>query len=203
MLRIGLTGGIGSGKSTVCTQFSELGIPVLDADEIARQVVTPNSKGLTQLIQTFGTEILQENGELNRTLLREKVFQSEEKRLKLNEILHPLIYAEIEQKISQLDAPYCIVAIPLLIETAQCDRFDRILVIDCDERQQLDRVMARNPLSETEVKAIMDRQCQRSERLKYADDIVRNDGSYTELAVKVKKLHNLYSNLAKSESIPA
>ncbi len=196
MLKIGLTGGIGSGKSTVCRLFSELGAPIVDADIIARQLVEPNSQALKKLIGQFGKKILHPDGSLNRAYLRDLVFSDKTQKTQLDQIMHPLIYDEIEKQVQELDSRYCIIAIPLLLETQQMQRVDRIAVVDCNADTQLLRVVSRDHLKTEQVLSIIASQMPRQQRLSFADDVIDNSGSSAQLAEQVKRLHNSYNLLA-------
>lgn len=198
MLKIGLTGGIGSGKTTAAQHFAEFGIPVIDADLIAHQLTQPGQVGLESIAHSFGQTILKADSSLNRDKLREIVFSSPEKKQQLEAILHPLIYAEIEAQIAQLKTAYCIIGIPLLIETQKTGLVDRILVIDCPVEMQLERVKQRSQLTEIQIQAIIAAQASRTERLTIADDVIDNSKSSTHLAAQVKKLHNFYLLLSSA-----
>jgi dephospho-CoA kinase len=196
MLKIGLTGGIGSGKSTVCRLFSELGAPIIDADIIARQLVEPNSPALKKLVSQFGRNILNPDQSLNRAYLRDLVFSDKTQKTQLDQIMHPLIYDEIEKQVEELDSRYCIIAIPLLLETQQMQRVDRIAVVDCNADTQLLRVVSRDHLKTEQVLSIIASQMPRQQRLSFADDVIDNSGSSAQLAEQVKRLHNSYNLLA-------
>jgi dephospho-CoA kinase len=196
MLKIGLTGGIGSGKSTVCRLFSELGAPIIDADIIARQLVEPNSPALKKLVRQFGKNILNPDQSLNRAYLRDLVFSDKSKKAQLDQLMHPLIYDEIEKQVRELDSRYCIIAIPLLLETQQMQRVDRIVVVDCNADTQLLRVVSRDHLKPEQVLNIIASQMPRQQRLSFADDVIDNSGSPVQLAEQIKRLHNSYNLLA-------
>lgn len=203
ILKIGLTGGIGCGKSTVCDLFAGHGASIIDADQIARQIVAPGKPALTQLSEHFGSSVLNSDGSLNRLALRSVIFDNEQARLAVNRIMHPLIYKEIEQQINQLQSVYCIVAVPLLFETAYQDKFDRVLVVDCDKDTQIQRVSLRDQTNLQEIESIINSQLSRCRRLELADDIISNISSIEILAEQVKKLHNSYTKLAKDRTHPA
>lgn len=196
MLKVGLTGGIGSGKSTVAKIFSDLNIPVLDADEIAHRLVEKGQPALVQICREFGPDILGPNGSLNREKLRELVFSDTMQKQKLESILHPLIFDSIAAELKRLTAPYCIISIPLLFETGMTQIVDRILVIDCPIETQIERVRARDKLTIERVQSIIDNQVSRTFRKAKADDVIDNTGSDYRLAEQVKKLHNLYLSLS-------
>jgi dephospho-CoA kinase len=196
-LRIGLTGGIASGKSTVAARFMELGVPVIDADEAARAVVEPGQPGLAAVIQRFGSSVLATDGTLNRGMLRNLVFAHTQSRRDLETILHPLIRAEMERRASLAVGPYTVMAIPLLVEGGSLDRVDRILVVDVDEAIQVRRVMARDHCSEEQARAILSAQASRADRKKAADDVVENSGSVSNLRRAVDRLHERYLELSE------
>ena len=196
MLRIGLTGGIGSGKSTVAAFFAEHAVPVIDADVIAHQLTLPGNIAFVQLIQAFGTDILAPDKSLDRKRLAARVFNDPAQRARLEAILHPLIRAEMQSALRKLKAPYCLMVIPLLIETQQQDLVDRILVVDVDENTQLQRTQARDGRSADEIRAILAAQIDRSQRLKQADDYITNNGDRGALKTQVDALHRKYLSLA-------
>ena len=198
-LRIGLTGGIASGKSTVARRFMDLGIPVIDADEAARAVVAAGKPALAEVIERFGSRVVAENGELDRRALRELVFRDPRLRHDLEAILHPLIRADMERSADQALGPYVVMAIPLLIEGGTLDRVDRILVVDVDEAAQLQRVVARDGCSLEEANAILAAQASRSARLAAADDVLLNTGTVTDLRQSVDALHARYLQLAEAQ----
>ena len=195
-LRIGLTGGIGSGKSTVAQRFQELGVPVVDADESARFVVAPGTPGLEQISNRFGAEVLTAEGVLDRRALRNVVFADSSLRRELESILHPLIRDDMEQRAAAAQGPYLIMAIPLLIESGGPKRVDRVLVVDLPEDLQLLRVMSRDGSDLTQARAILAAQSSRENRIKAADDVLLNDGSVSELRLAVDALHQRYLRLA-------
>jgi dephospho-CoA kinase len=197
-LRIGLTGGIASGKSTVAARFGELGVPVIDADEAARAVVEPGQPGLAAVIQRFGSSVVAADGTLNRGALRNLVFADTQSRRDLEAILHPLIRADMERREALAAGPYTVMAIPLLVEGGSIDRVDRILVVDVDEATQMRRVMARDHCSEEQARAILSAQASRADRRKAADDVVENFGSVSELRQAVDRLHERYLKLSEN-----
>ncbi|WAK02830.1 dephospho-CoA kinase [Methylobacter sp. YRD-M1] len=198
MLKIGLTGGIGCGKTTVARLFAELGGPVIDADQIAHQLVAKGQPALAQIAQQFGADILDPDGSLNRTRLREIVFSNPSQKQKLESILHPLVYQSIQAELERLSTPYCIIAIPLLFETNMAHFVDRVLVVDCPVEIQIARVRKRDQLTLERIQSIIDSQVSRDFRKSHADDLIDNSESDYGLAEQVKKLHNLYLSLSAS-----
>jgi dephospho-CoA kinase len=202
-LRIGLTGGIASGKSTVTQRFTELGVPVIDADVAARHVVGRGKPGLEQVVRRFGPGVLDASGNLDRAALRALIFSDSASRQALDAILHPLIRADMEQQAAMVNGPYLVMAIPLLIESGRArDRVDRVLVVDVDEALQLERVQARDGSSETHARAILASQASREARLAAADDVLRNSGSVADLRQAVDRLHEQYLQLAQTSPSP-
>jgi dephospho-CoA kinase len=197
-LRIGLTGGIASGKSTAAQRFVELGVPVIDADEASRAVVVRGTPGLAKVTERFGSGVIAENGELNRRALRELIFSDAGARRDLELILHPLIRAHMDQSAATAAGPYVVMAIPLLVEGRSRDRVDRILVVDLDEELQLQRVMARDGCTLDEARAILASQASRSVRLAAADDVLLNAGTVTDLRQEVDRVHEQYRQLAET-----
>ena len=196
-LRIGLTGGIASGKSTVERRLVELGVPVIDADDSARAVVARGQPGLAAVIERFGAGVLTQDHELDRRALRDLIFQSPEKRRDLEAILHPLIRDHMEQQALAAVGPYLVLSIPLLVESGSArDRVDRILVVDADESQQLQRLMSRDSVSAEQARSILAAQASRADRLKAADDVLVNSGSVPELRQAVDRMHQRYLELA-------
>ena len=200
-LRIGLTGGIASGKSTVEQRFTELGVPVINADDSSRAVVAPGQPGLAAVAERFGKQVLTAQGELDRRALRTLVFADAHKRRELESILHPLIRADMEERAARAVGPYLVLSIPLLIEGKSRDqggaRVDRILVVDVDETLQLQRLMSRDStIGADEARAILASQASRSDRLRAADDVLTNSGTVPELRQAVDRLHAEYLRLA-------
>lgn len=191
-LIIGLTGGIGSGKSEVSRRFQALGITVVDADDVARQVVEPGQPALLNIAEYFGKDILLANGALNRAKLRGIIFSEPEKKQWLEQLLHPLINFEIRQQLAAARSPYVMLSSPLLLETRQHELVDRILVIDASEALQLARASSRDANNEDQIRAIMKTQLTRDQRIDRADDIIHNHGILLELDDQVSKLHKQY-----------
>lgn len=196
MFVVGLTGGIGSGKSTVATLFAAKGIPIIDADEIARAITQPDKPALRAIIEIFGSNILLANGHLDRATLKKIVFSDPVLRKKLEDLLHPLIRSEMKSRIESLDAPYCILMIPLLLETAPNPLVKRILIVDTHEHLQVSRATLRDKITKEDVEAIMNTQINRKKRLEITDDVIFNDGKYEDLIPQIDKFHELYTYLA-------
>lgn len=194
---VGLTGGIGSGKSTVAELFAERGAVVVDTDAIAHEITGPGGAAMAALAAAFGPRVVRADGGLERTAMRQLVFADPAQRIRLEGILHPLIRERSAQRCRAATSPYVILAVPLLVEAggyrARCQR---ILVVDCDEAVQVARVMARNGLAKSEVRAIMAAQAGRRERLAVADDVVHNDGGIEALREQVDGLHARYVRLS-------
>ena len=195
---VGVTGGIGSGKTTVTNKFAELGIDVIDADLIARQVVEPASPALREIQDHFGAQVIQADGGLNRTALRERIFTDEREKEWLNQLLHPLIREHITASLQAATSVYCIFSAPLLLENKLTYLCDRVLVVDVSEATQIRRTVARDNSNEAQVKAIMRAQISRPERLAGADDIIDNDGPVENIAAQVQALHQRYLALANA-----
>jgi dephospho-CoA kinase len=198
---VGLTGGIGSGKSTVARHFETHGIVVVDADAIAHQLTAPGGAAIPAIRCQFGPDFIEAGGALDRTKMRAHVFSRPEERKRLEAILHPLIRAETSRQADAAQSAYRILMIPLLVEAQSADpawrsRFDRILVVDCSEATQINRVVTRNGLTEAAVRAIMATQAERAVRRAAADDIVDNDGNVETLPARVERLHRQYLALA-------
>ncbi len=196
-LMIGLTGGIGSGKTAAATFFAALGADVVDTDVIAHELSQPQNAAIPAIRQTFGEKYITDDGALNRKEMRKLVFSDENSRRKLEAILHPLIRAEVVCRTALFRGPYGIIVVPLLLETGDYrEMIRRILVVDCSEQAQLIRTIARTGLDERTVQAIMATQFSRMERLKQADDVIANDSDMPHLKQQVDALHNKYLALA-------
>jgi dephospho-CoA kinase len=191
-LLVALTGGIGTGKSTACGIFASLGAPVLDADLIARELVEPGTPALKAIVERFGPDLLGTDGGLDRARLRALVFRSAPARRQLEDILHPRILHEMQVRARALEAPYCILCIPLLAETGQARLFDRVVVIDATRDVQLARLGRRDNLTAEEAEAIMQTQASREERLRLADDVIVNTADIGTLKAQVSALHARY-----------
>lgn len=196
-LRVGLTGGIASGKSTVAALFEQLGVPVIDTDRIAREIVAPGSPALAAISSRFGAAMIDERGRLDRSTLRRIVFADAGARADLEAITHPAIQAETERQGRAAGGAYQLIAVPLLTEKGLKSRYDRVLVIDCDPALQRLRLQLRDGSTPQEADAILAAQATREARLAIADDVIRNDGDLRQLASQVAALHDCYSALAE------
>jgi dephospho-CoA kinase len=197
MLKIGLTGGIGSGKTSVSDVFSELGVPVIDTDLIARQLTARDGAALPEIQAAWGESVMRPDGELDRDALRRRIFANPEERRQLETILHPLIRRRVIAELASLNAPYVVVVIPLLVESGNYrELLDRVLVVDCPESLQLERVRARSGLSAEEVSAIISAQADRSSRIAVADDVIANDADSRSLRDQVLFLDAKYREIA-------
>lgn len=194
---LGITGGIGSGKTTVANYFKEKGIDTIDADQAARWVVQQGKPALTKITDHFGNRILLPDGCLDRPALRELIFNNPIERQWLEQLLHPLIRQEIIEFLAQAQSPYAILVSPLLIESKQAQLVNRILVVDVPESLQIARSLLRDQVSKTQIKAIMNSQLARAERLTYADDILLNDQPLPILTKQIDKLHHYYLSLCQ------
>jgi len=199
-LVIGLTGGIGSGKTTVANGFEKLGVPLIDADLIARELVEPGRTALEEVRAVFGAECLTKEGRLDRAHIRQRIFSDDSLRQRLEAILHPEIRKRIKALTAEIKAAYCIVVIPLLLETGQNDLVDRILVVDAPEKEQLKRVAARDKLSHNAIIRIMQTQADRETRLAAADDIIVNNSDLETLTSHIRSLHRRYLELSKYDN---
>ena len=198
MLKIGLTGGIGCGKTTVAKFFEQLNIPVIDADQIAHQLAAIGQPALAEIRQAFGADFFNPDGSLNRKKLRELIFSDSQQKQKLEAILHPLVYQAIQTELEQLNTPYCIISIPLLFETDMAGFVDRVLVVDCAVETQIERVHKRDNITMERILAIIDSQVSRAFRKTHAHDLIDNSKTDDRLAEAVKKLHNSYLSLSAS-----
>lgn len=196
VLRIGLTGGIASGKSTVARLFAALGVPVIDTDVIAREVVAPGTEGLAEIVAAFGAGMLKTDGSLDRRRLRKLVFADAQLRKTLEAITHPRIRSATLAAAATAGGPYQLLVVPLLLETGFARHVDRVLVVDCSEEQQLERLLARDGGDATEARRILDAQMTAAERCAGADDLIRNDADLAALERQVAVLHQHYLELA-------
>ncbi|WP_223858272.1 dephospho-CoA kinase [Salinimonas profundi] len=195
---VGLTGGIGSGKSAATDAFAELGVPVIDADVVARHVVEPGTSAFQKITEHFGNQVITADGTLDRAALREKVFTDPAEKTWLNNLLHPAIRQQMRRDTEAVDYPYCILSVPLLIENNLTTMTDRVLVVDCPESLQISRACARDKQSnEATIKRIMQAQASRETRLAAADDIIDNSGTLASLKEQVNTLHARYLTIAQ------
>jgi dephospho-CoA kinase len=198
VFRVGLTGGVASGKSTVAALFDARGVPVIDTDELAREVVEPGQPPLAELVARFGPGILTSDGRLDRPALRSIVFSDPKARNDLEALTHPAIGAALESRSAAAGGPYQILVIPLLVEKNLGSRLDRVLVVDCDEALQIARLAARDGSSLPEAQAILNAQAARATRLKAAHDVIQNDGELAALRSQVATLHAQYLRYASA-----
>jgi dephospho-CoA kinase len=194
--RVALTGGIASGKSTVAGLFAALGVPVIDTDVIAREVVEPGQQALTQVAEAFGADVLDADGRLDRKRMRERIFADADARRRLEAILHPAIRAETERQSQAAGGPYQVLVIPLLAEGGRRDHVDRVLLVDVPEELQIQRVMWRDGVSHGDAQASLNAQATRAQRLAMADDVLRNTGRVDDLREQVAGLHQQFLRLA-------
>ncbi|KPW26527.1 Dephospho-CoA kinase [Pseudomonas cannabina pv. alisalensis] len=197
---LGLTGGIGSGKSAAAQCFINLGIDTVDADHAARWVVKPGRPALEQIAKHFGNSVLQPSGELDRSALRKLIFENPEQRRWLEALLHPLVNQEIVSYLAKAKSPYAVLVSPLLIESGQSRMVQRLLVIDVPRQVQIERTMLRDRSSQEQVEAILKVQIQRDERLRHADDVLTNDRDHAWLTSEVERLHHFYLTLRGGQS---
>jgi dephospho-CoA kinase len=196
---VGLTGGIGCGKSAATQMFAALGAAIVDTDEISRALTAPGGGAMRALESAFGPDYLSADGSLDRARMRAIVFSDPQAKRQLEAILHPLIRAESRSRIAAATGPYVILVVPLLLETgAYADLVSRVLVVDCDEKLQIARTMARSGLDEDQVRSIMKAQLLRRERLQRADDVLQNDADIAALRTQVEALHQRYLELARA-----
>ncbi|MCP3868214.1 MAG: dephospho-CoA kinase [Gammaproteobacteria bacterium] len=193
---IGLTGGIGCGKTAVSDLFAEQGAPVIDADIISREVVEPGQPALAEITRRFGSDSLLPDGQLDRKKLRGIVFDDPGARHDLEGILHPLIGRRMRERIGEFKTPYVILSVPLLLETSQQDTVDRILVVDCAPKQQIERICARDGASRAQAEQVLAAQCSRQTRLNAADDLIDNSSGLAALSTQVRALHLRYLQIS-------
>lgn len=195
---VGVSGGIGSGKTTVTDLFAKLDVDIIDADIIARDVVAPGTVGLSAIVDKFGGKVLNDDGQLNRALLRQRIFSHPELKEWLNHLLHPLIRQQMQLKTQQATSPYCMLSVPLLVENNLINSVDRVLIVDVSEATQLQRTVSRDNSNVEQISAIMRAQASREQRLAVADDVISNAGTPQELVAKVGDLHQRYLAFAAS-----
>ena len=199
MFCVGLTGGIGAGKSTVTKLFKKLNVPVIDCDQIAHKMTEQNTQLFRSIVKHFGRGILDDNGQINRRKLRSLVFSNQKEKKWIEKLLHPVILATMKENISQIDAPYCLLVIPLLAESmGKFDFIDRICVIDTSEASQIERTIKRDNITKEEIKNILAYQASRTQRLKIADDIIYNEGDLSSLHQQIEELHQKYLQLSNT-----
>ena len=198
VLTIALTGGIGSGKTSIASIFKSLGVPIIDSDTISKEIILPGKPCFKDIVNEFGEEILTNKGIIDRYKLRDIIFNNDKARIKLENIIHPVVFKNIDTEISLINYPYCLVIIPLLIETKSTERFDRILVIDALESLQFERIVKRDDISPILIKKIIKTQAKRKERLRYANDIIVNNDIIMNLNKSINTLHKKYLGLSNN-----
>ena len=198
--KVGLTGGIASGKTTVANHFADIGVPVIDTDVIARQVVTPGEPALEEIRERFGDSVINESGELNRIAMRKLIFFDDKLRIALENILHPRIGAETRRQSAAADGDYQVIVVPLLVGSPLLQFIDRVLVVDCDEDTQVERLLARDAESTQQARKIISAQASRDQRLAIADDIIDNNRELAEMKQQVALLDQKYRSLAEHQS---
>ena len=201
MLTIGLTGGLASGKSTVAERFAERGVPVIDTDVIARELVEPGQPALEKIRVAFGPDVLTAEGRLDRAWLKQRIFANPAQRLRLEAILHPLIHQDVVSRLPTLRSPYCLIVVPLLVESAQAYPLDRVLLVDVPETLQRQRAAARDGLSPELISAMLASQASRAQRLAVADDVIVNAADLIHLDAEIARLHTFYQGLARARLI--
>ena len=195
---IGLTGGIGSGKSAAAALFKDIGVDLIDADDLARNSLNINSEGYKLFIDEFGDKYLDENKNINRGLIRKLIFNDPDAKSKLENIIHPVVRSGIETFIRNTKSNYCIIVVPLIFETNSSKIYDRILVIDCDVDVQISRTSKRDNQTKSDIENIINKQATREQRLSIADDVIVNNGSLDLLRVEVLKIHKKYLEIVKN-----
>ncbi len=199
VLTIALTGGIGSGKTSIASIFKSLGVPIIDSDTISKEIILPGKPCFKDIVNEFGEEILTNKGTIDRYKLRDIIFNNDKARIKLENITHPIIFKNIDIQISLINYPYCLVIVPLLVETKSVKYFDKVLLVDTLENIQFERVAKRDSISPTLLRKIIKTQATRSERLKYADDIIENNNEIGNLNEYINILHKKYLTLSKEK----
>ena len=195
---IGLTGGIGSGKSAAAALFKDIGVDLIDADDLARDSLSINSEGYKLFIEEFGDKYLDENKNINRELIRNLIFNDSDAKSKLENIIHPIVRSGIETFIKNTKSDYCIIVVPLIFETNSSKIYDRILVIDCDVDVQISRTSKRDNQTKSDIENIINKQATREQRLSIADDVIVNNGSLDLLRNEVLKIHKKYLEIVKN-----
>ena len=199
VLTIALTGGIGSGKTSIASIFKNLGVPIIDSDTISKEIILPGKPCFKDIVNEFGEEILTNKGTIDRYKLRDIIFNNDKARIKLENITHPIIFKNIDIQTSLINYPYCLVIVPLLIETKSVKYFDKVLLVDTFKNIQFERVSKRDSMSPTLLRKIIKIQATRSERLKYADDIIENNNEIGNLNEYINILHKKYLTLSKEK----
>jgi dephospho-CoA kinase len=194
---IGLTGGIGSGKSAAANFFHSEGVTVLDADQLAREVIEQNTPGFQSIVDYFGSDIIGEDGSIDRAKLRQEIFDDKEKKKAIESITHPLVRDLMAERIAASTSPYSIIMVPLIFETNSMSAYNRILVIDCDTKLQLERATLRDNNSSEQIQKILDSQCSRAERLSIANDVIPNNDTLENLKTRSLAMHKFYLGLCK------
>ena len=195
---IGLTGGIGSGKSAAAALFKDIGVDLIDADDLARDSLNINSEGYKLFIKEFGDKYLNENKNINRELIRKLIFNDSDAKSKLENIIHPIVRSGIETFIKNKKSDYCIIVVPLIYETNSSKIYDRVLVIDCDVDVQISRTSQRDNQTKSDIENIINNQATREQRLSIADDVIVNNGSLDLLRNEVLKIHKKYLEIIKN-----
>ncbi|GAB4176550.1 MAG: dephospho-CoA kinase [Wenzhouxiangellaceae bacterium] len=195
-----LTGGIASGKTAVSDAFAGLGVPVVDTDQLARELVAPGSATLEAIARTFGPDVLDQEGALDRKRMRKLIFSDADARRRLEALLHPAIEALAERRLAEVNAPYAIVVVPLLVESGRFAERDRVLVVDVAPEVQIQRLMARDHTDRASAQAALAAQATREQRLAIADDVIDNSGSLEALGEQVRRLHERYLELAEQKA---
>ena len=199
VLTIALTGGIGSGKTSIASIFKSLGVPIIDSDTISKEIILPGKPCFKDIVNEFGEEILTNKGTIDRYKLRDIIFNNDKARIKLENITHPIIFKNIDIQTSLINYPYCLVIVPLLVETKSVKYFDKVLLVDTFKNIQFERVSKRDSMSPTLLRKIIKIQATRSERLKYADDIIENNNEIGNLNEYINILHKKYLTLSKEK----
>lgn len=195
---IGLTGGIGSGKSAAAALFKDIGVDLIDADDLARDSLSINSEGYKLFIDEFGDKYLDENKNINRELIRKLIFNDSDAKSKLENIIHPIVRSGIETFIKNKKSDYCIIVVPLIFETNSSKIYDRVLVIDCDVDVQISRTSKRDNQTKSDIENIVNKQATREQRLSIADEVIVNNGSLDLLRNEVLKIHKKYLEIVKN-----
>lgn len=189
MLKVGLTGGIACGKSQAAEWFKKMNVPVIDADEISRRMTRRGTSELSRIVECFGDEVLDKNGNINRPFMRALIYNNPSARKQLNAILHPAIRKQIEQEVELLTTPYCVIVVPLLLEAGMQDMVDYIITIDCPIEMQVQRIIKRDQCNETDAMKIINSQLDRNKRMEVSDIVINNVGKVEDLQKKINELH--------------